>query len=286
MMANTNFNRVNRSWYGDLGVTLMLAAVGAFMALPLVYSIVQAFKPLEELFLFPPRFFVRHPTLDNFKLLFTLTANLWVPFTRYLFNSVMVSLIVTVGHVLFASMAAYPLAKHQFPGKRSLFQLVMLALLFSGGTMAIPQYIVLAKLGLINTYWAVILPPIAGSLGLFLMKQFMEQVPDSILESARIDGASEWSIWWSIVMPQVKPAWLTLAIFAFQGIWNSTGGDFIYSETLKMLPSAFNQIQAGGIARAGAAAAAALIMMIPPIVTFIITQSNVIQTMSHSGIKE
>ena len=264
----------------------MLLAIGAFMALPLVYAVMQAFKPLEELFLFPPRFFVMHPTLNNFSILFTLTSNLWVPFTRYLFNSILVSLIVTVGGVLIASMAAYPLAKHQFVGKKTLFQLVMLALLFSGGTMAIPQYIVMAKLGIINTYYALILPSIASSLGLFLMKQFMEQVPESLIESARIDGASELRVWWSIVMPSVKPAWLTLAIFGFQGIWNATGGNVIYSESLKLLPSAFNQIQAGGIARTGAAAAAALIMMLPPIITFIITQSNVIRTMSHSGIKE
>ena len=278
--------RVSRSWYGDSLVTLMLLAVGCFMALPLVYATVQAMKPLNELFIFPPRFFVSHPTFSNFKILFSLTSQLWVPITRYLFNSIFVSIIVTVGAVLLSSMAAYPLSKHKFVGKKTLFQIVMLALLFTGETMAIPQYVVMAKLGIVNTYLALIMPPLASTLGLFLMKQFMDNLPDSLLESARLDGASELRIWWSIVMPNVKPAWLTLAILGFQSIWNSTGGSMIYSEQLKMLPSAFGQIAAGGIARTGAAAAAALIMMIPPIVAFVITQSNIIQTMSHSGIKD
>jgi ABC-type glycerol-3-phosphate transport system permease component len=267
-------------------VTLMLLTVGAFMALPLAYAIAQALKPMNELFIFPPRFFVIHPTLNNFKILFSLTSELWVPITRYLFNSILVSVIVTVGTVLLSSMAAYPLSKHEFVGKKTLFQVIMLALLFTGETMAIPQYVVMAKLGMVNTYFALILPPLASSLGLFLMKQFMDNLPDAFMESARIDGASELRIWWSIVMPNVKPAWLTLAILGFQSIWNSTGGNMIYSEQLKLLPSAFGQIAAGGIARTGAAAAAALIMMVPPIVAFMITQSNVIQTMSHSGIKE
>jgi len=278
--------RVSRSWYGDFFVFLMLAGFGAFMVIPMIFLVINAFKPLEEIFIFPPRLYVVNPTLDNFKTMFRMASNLWVPFSRYIFNSVFVSITVTVLHIIFASMAAYPLAKHKFAGRDTIFQVIVLSLLFTSGTLALPQYIVMAKMGMINTYWALILPPVASSLGLFLMKQFMLSIPDSTLESARMDGANEFVIYWKIVMPMVKPAWLTLMIFAFQSIWNSTGGNFIYTESLKLLPTALQQITAGGIARQGVGAAAMLVMALPPIIVFTITQSNVIETMSHSGMKE
>ena len=178
------------------------------MALPLVYSIMNAFKPLDELFLFPPRLFVRRPTLKNFSDLFYLMSNSFVPFSRYLFNSVFISFLSTLGHVIIASMAAYPLAKHRFPGSKFLFNLVIFSLMFSGYVTNIPRFIIMAKLGLLDTYFALILPYIGATLGLFLMKQFMEQIPDSYIESARIDGANEFRIWWHVVMPNVKPCLL------------------------------------------------------------------------------
>ncbi len=281
-----NKSRVNRSLGGDIMVTLMLVLVGAFMILPLYLSVINAFKPLDEIFIYPPRFYVMKPTLTNFKQLFQMTSNLWVPFSRYVFNSVFVTVVVTVMHVILASMAAYPLAKHKFPGNKGIFTFVRTALLFTGGTIALPQYIIMAFLGMVDTYWALILPSVASALGLFLMKQFMEPIGDAMLEAAKIDGASEWRIWWQIVMPIVKPAWLTLAIFAFQSIWNATGGNFIYSEQYKLLPTVLTQIQAGGIARTGVAAAASLVMLVPPVLFFVITQSNVLETMAHSGMKD
>ncbi len=256
------------------------------MLLPVVYTVVQAFKPMEELFLFPPRFTVSNPTVKNFKLIGQLVDNLWVPFSRYTFNSVFVSVAGTAGNVIIASMAAYPLAKNDFPGKKVLFKIVTVALLFSGGVLSLAQYIIMAKLHMINTYWALILPSVATPMGLFLMKQFMEGISTSLLEAARIDGMNEFQIYWSIVMPNVKPAWLTMIIFAFQGMWSMTGGNFIYKEELKMLPTALAQIQSGGIARAGVAAAANLLMFIPPVIMFLITQSSIMETMAHAGIKE
>lgn len=278
--------KVNRSTAGNVGIFIVLLLVGSFMVLPMVYSIVQAFKPMEEIFIFPPRFFVTNPTLKNFKLIGQLAGNLWVPFSRYLFNSIFVTIIGTFGNVMISSMAAYPLAKHNFPGKNILFKIVTVALLFSGGVIGLAQYIVMAKLGMIDTYWALILPTIASPMGLFLMKQFMVGINDSLLEAARMDGMGEGRIFFSIVMPLVKPAWLTQIIFAFQGIWSMTGGQFIYSEELKLFPTALAQIQSGGIARAGVAAAASLIMLIPPVIMFLITQSSIMETMAHAGIKE
>lgn len=278
--------RVNRSKGGNILVFLMLLILGGFMLLPVVYTVVQAFKPMEELFLFPPRFTVSNPTVKNFKLIGQLVDNLWVPFSRYTFNSVFVSVAGTAGNVIIASMAAYPLAKNDFPGKKVLFKIVTVALLFSGGVLSLAQYIIMAKLHMINTYWALILPSVATPMGLFLMKQFMEGISTSLLEAARIDGMNEFQIYWSIVMPNVKPAWLTMIIFAFQGMWSMTGGNFIYKEELKMLPTALAQIQSGGIARAGVAAAANLLMFIPPVIMFLITQSSIMETMAHAGIKE
>lgn len=278
--------RVNRSTGGNVLVLLMLVILGGFMLLPVVYTVVQAFKPMEELFLFPPRFTVSNPTVKNFKLIGQLIDNLWVPFSRYTFNSVFVSAVGTAGNVIIASMAAYPLAKNDFPGKKFLFKIVTVALLFSGGVLGLAQYIIMAKLHMINTYWALILPSVATPMGLFLMKQFMEGISTSLLEAARIDGMNEFRIYWSIVMPNVKPAWLTMIIFAFQGMWSMTGGNFIYKEELKMLPTALAQIQSGGIARAGVAAAANLLMFIPPVLMFLITQSSIMETMAHAGIKE
>ncbi len=277
---------LNRSKGGNVLVFLLLAILGAFMALPIVYSIVQAFKPMEEIFIFPPRFTVQNPTGKNFKLIGQLAGSLWVPFSRYLFNSIFVSFTGTFGNVLISSMAAYPLAKHDFPGKKMLFRLVTISLLFTGGVIELPRYIVMAKLHIINTYWALILPTIASSMGLFLMKQFMEQLNNSLLEAARIDGMNEFQIFLKIVMPLVKPAWLTQIIFAFQGVWSMTGGNYIYKENLKLFPTALAQIQSGGIARAGVAAAASLVMLIPPVIMFLITQSSIMETMAHAGIKE
>jgi putative chitobiose transport system permease protein len=277
--------RLTRSLGGDMVIMIFLGACGVFSVLPLVYTVVNAFKPLNELFLFPPRFFVRHPTLDNFTTMIQLASNMWVPFSRYLFNSLFLAIFGTVAYVIIASLAAYPLAKHKFPGSILFFQIVVSAILFRPEVTGIPQYIIISKLGLINTYFSILLPVFAGSFGVFLMRQFMVTFPTDTIEAAKIDGASEYKIFWSIVMPSVKPGWLTLAIFTFQGLWNTTGVQYIYNESMKVLPTVLSQIATAGIARAGAGSAVALFLMIPPIVFFVISQSSVIETMSHSGLK-
>ncbi|WP_397386229.1 carbohydrate ABC transporter permease [Paenibacillus sp. VCA1] len=278
--------RLNRSFTVSFMLFAFLAVFGAFMALPLVYAVNNAFKPLNELFLFPPRFFVNNPTMDNFYDLVALMGNSWVPLSRYIVNTLFITIIGTVGHILLSSAAAYPLAKYRFPGSKILFSIVVMSLMFSGHVTAIPNYMVMSWLGWINTHASIIVPSLAFSLGLFLMKQFMEQIPDALLEAAKIDGANEYRIYWTIVMPNVKPAWLTLMILQFPMLWGSDGGNFIYSENLKTLHYALGQITAGGIARAGVGAAVALILMIVPITLFIISQSNVLQTMATSGMKE
>ncbi|MHB1454529.1 MAG: carbohydrate ABC transporter permease [Saccharofermentanales bacterium] len=277
--------RLNRSKGVNFALFLMLFGIGSFMILPLLYAVVNAFKPLEEFFIFPPRFYVSNPTTNNFADLYKLTANLWVPFTRYVFNSVYISVIATVGHIFLASTAAYVMAKHRFPGQKILNSVIILSLLFTSRVIFIPQYIILSKLGFINTHIAVIAPIFAMSIGIFLMKQFMTMVPDEVIESAKIDGAGEMRTCWRVVVPMVKPATVTLAIFAFQAVWNSSGAGVIYTESLKVMPMVLSQIASGGLARAGVGAAASLIMLIPPVTLFVFFQSKIIETMSASGIK-
>lgn len=255
--------------------------------MPLLYSVLQSLKPLEELFAFPPRFFVMNPTLENYSQLFQLTDSLWVPFSRYLFNSLFVAVAGTVAYVIIASMAAYALAVGSFPGGKMINQIIVKALLFSSPVLMVSQYLILSRTGMLNTYRAMLLPTLAAPLGLFLMRQFIVQmIPMTIIEAARIDGAGVFRIFWSVVMPMVKPAWLTLSIFTFQSLWAGAGAAYIYKEEFKVLPTVLNQIAAGGTARAGVAAAASVILIIPPIIFFILVQSRVLETMSASGIKE
>ena len=276
----------NHSKGGDIASLVLLLIMGTFTALPLVLAFSNALKPTEELFVFPPRFLVKNPTLDNFHDVFVLMGQSWVTFSRYIFNTVFITIIGTAGHLIIASLCAYALAKHKFPGRNLIFGVIVTALMFSGHVTAIPNYLIMTGLGWLDSYLALIVPALAKPLGLFLMKQFMEQIPDTLLEAGRIDGAKEFSVFWKIAMPQVKPAWLTLIIFCFQDLWNLQGSNYIYSEELKTLPYALSQISAGGIARAGATAAVTVIMMIVPITIFIISQSNIIETMASSGIKE
>ncbi len=277
--------RVSRSIAGDIALFLLLLVFGAFSAYPLVYTICAAFKPLNELFIYPPKLFFQHPTLDNFTDLSILLEDSWVPFSRYLFNTIFITLTGTVGHVLIASMAAYPLAKHKFPGSKIIFGLVVYSLMFAAQVTSTPRYMVFSCLGLVDTQFAIIIPAFAYSLGLYLMKQFMSDIPMELIESAKIDGANEFQIYWRVVMPLVKPAWLTLIILLFQQLWNNDGGTFIYSESIKPLSYALQQIVAGGIARTGTSSAVMLIMMSVPILVFILSQSQIIETMAHSGMK-
>ena len=276
---------LSRSTGGTVAIFLFLALVGSFMVLPIVYVLVTAFKPLNEILAYPPKFFVRSPTLNNFSDLIEITQETWIPFERSLFNSMFIAIVGTVAYILIASMAAYPLAKSKRRYIAVYYQIVVLAILFRPEVTRTPLYIIISKLGMVNTYWSLLMPTLAGSFGVFLMRQFMMTIPDVMIEAARIDGASDFKIWWSMVMPMVKPAWMTLAIFTFRDLWNMGESQYIYEESLKTLTAVMQSISSAGIARAGAGAAVALIMMIPPVVVFIISQSSVMETMATTGIK-
>ena len=278
--------RATRSLKGDIFVTLFLVLFCAIMFVPMLYTICNAFKPYDELFLYPPRFFVHNPTLDNFQNLSIALGDSYVPFTRYLFNTVLITVVGTGLHVIFASMAAYSLEKIHFRGQNAFFSLVVVALLFTPNVTSIPNFIIMSRLHLVDTYWALIMPAIGSAMGLFLMKQFMSSIHNAMLEAARIDGAGELKIFFTIVMPNVKPAWLTLIIFSANDLWNNTGGVLIRTEEIKPLAFALQQIAQGGLARAGVAGAISVVLMSVPIILFIATQSQVLDTMASSGIKE
>ena len=276
----------NRSVVGDIFLYLFLLFIAFVMAFPIIYAVSSALKPLDELFKFPPKVFPQNPTLDNFSDLFVTMGKSWVTFSRYLFNTVFITAVGTIGHLIIASMAAFVLAKYDFPGNTTFFKTVTAAMMFTGYVTQIPNYLILNKLGWIDTYWAIIIPAFASPMGLFLMKQFMEGLPTSLIEAAKIDGAGEWKVFANIVMPNVKPAWMTLIIFSVQALWNNKASTYIYSEERKTLVYALQQIQSGGIARTGQGAAVLVVVMIVPIIIFILSESQILETMASSGLKD
>lgn len=276
----------NRSIAGDLALYIFLVFVAYIMAFPIIYAVNAALKPLDELFMFPPKIYAQNPTFDNFSDLFVTMGKSWVTFSRYLFNTVFITAVGTAGCLIIASMAAFVLAKYDFPGAQLFFKLVTVAMMFSYYVTGIPNYIIINKLGWVDTYWAIIIPAFAFPMGLFLMKQFMEGLPTSLIEAAKIDGANEWRVFYGIVMPNVKPAWMTLIIFSVQALWNNRASTYIYSEERKTLVYALQQIQGGGIARTGQGAAVIVVIMVIPIAIFIFSESQILETMASSGLKD
>ena len=277
----------NRSVGGDIGIYIFLALCSAMMVFPLFFAICNALKPLDEVLKNPPTVLPRNPTFDNFSDLLITMSQGWVPLSRYIWNTIFITVTGTVGHVVLASMAAYVLAKYRFPGGQLFFRVAVVALMFNGYVTGIPIYVILCKLHMVDTYWALILPAIGGSLGLFLMKQFMDGFPMSLVEAAKIDGASELLIFFKLVMPNVKPAWLTISIFSIQNLWNNAQIQYIYTESKKMLRYALDQVAAlGVIARQGQQNAVIVLTMSVPIIFFIFSQSQIMETMATSGLKD
>ncbi|MCQ2448869.1 MAG: carbohydrate ABC transporter permease [Clostridia bacterium] len=286
MQKRSQYKRYTRSKAGNVMYFIILIAAGLFTSLPLIYCICTAFKPLDELLVFPPRFLVHRPTIENFVQIPNLVDKLGVPLSRYIFNSLFITVVATVLHIFVASMAAFVLSKSNLRFKKLIFIFVQLSLLYNAYTLAVPQYLIFSKMEIIDTIWVYILPAIPSTTGVFLIKQYMDSsVPDTLLEAARIDGAGVFKMYTSIIMPIIKPAWMTLLLLSFQSLWAVTPTGTVFSEKLKTLPYVLSSITAGGMARAGSAMAATVLMMIPPIFIFFISQSNVMETMSSAGMK-
>ncbi len=279
-------SRVGRKSSGDLFMLLIVGIMAAFSFFPLLMAVNMAIKPVNELFYYPPKLFAINPTFDNFKMLFSLMQNTRVSFFRFAFNTVFISLAVTAGHVFIASMAAYPLAKLKIPGIKMINTMIILSLMFVSAVTDVANYLTISWLGWLNTYLANITPPMGASLGLFIMRNYMTTIPDSLLEAARIDGCSNYQIYWQIVMPLSRPVWLTVAILVFQQVWGVDNSGYVYSESLKTLPYALRQITNGAMVRIGAGQAVGVLMMIVPAVFFIVNQTKIINTMATSGMRE
>lgn len=274
---------------GQIKFYIILSPFVAFMVLPIVFIFNHAFKPMQELFAFPPTFLVRNPSFENFRNLFKASQISSIPLSRYIFNSVMVTIIVVGISVLISAMAAYALSKKQFRGKKASMELNNAALMFVATAVTIPRYFIISVLQLENTFWAHILPILAMPVGLFLLKQFIDQVPNELIEASVMDGASEIAIFWKVIMPLIKPALATAALLVFQIAWNNleTSQLFITGDSLRTLAFYLNTFaaQTNTVVGQGIAAASSLIMFIPNLVLFVLLQSKVMNTMNHSGIK-
>ncbi len=285
--GEVQYKRYTRSKFVTFMFVLVLLLFGAVCILPLIYSIITSLKPLDEILIFPPKFYVIRPTVSNYTLIPSLLSKLQVPLSRYVFNTFFVSIVGTFGHIIIAAAAAFFFSKSKQKWVGVVFLIVQFSLLYNGTTLGVPQYIIFSEMGIIDTYWVYLLPYLPGATGVFLMKQYMDgSVPEALLEAARIDGAGYPRIFWKIVMPMVKPAWLTLLLFAFRDMWSMQSGTMIFTEALKTLPAAMGQITNAGIARQGSAMAVSVIMMVPPILVYLISQSSVMQTMSNAGMKD
>ena len=278
--------RSNRSVGGTAFLLLFILAFAIFAVFPVAFMVGNAFKPMRELYRYPPTVLPQNPTGQNFKDLLVYASESLVPFTRYLYNTGVLVILGCLGQILLSAMAAFPLAKSEFRGKKLMSSMVVYALMFSGAVTAVPNYLILTKLGLVDSLWAIILPSFASTLGLYLMQNFMEMLPDSLIEAAKIDGASYFKTLTAIILPVVKPALMTVFIFTFQNLWGNTGGSYLYTENIKPLSYMLSRIAATGIARQGMASAASLLLFILPVLIFIITQSNVMETMATSGMKD
>ena len=282
-------NKIKKTGQAGPMIYILVTILAVFCMLPLVYLISTAFKPLNELYHFPPKFLVENPTLKNFSDLFLSLSSAAVPFSRYIFNSIIVTVATVLGTVIICSLGAFSMVKYQPPGSKLLFTVILAALMFSPYVTQIPRYLVVNSLGLVNSYWALILPNLAVAYNFFLVKQFVEQFPNELLEAARIDGCGEIRLFFRIVMPFLAPAWATLVVYSFVASWNDYFSALIYlnDSASITLPLALNTISGGSssIGRAGAVAAATTIMALPTVILFVLMQRKVMETMVHSGIK-
>ncbi|NLJ19492.1 carbohydrate ABC transporter permease [Globicatella sulfidifaciens] len=274
----------------QIKIHIFLILMSIFMGLPIIFIFNHAFKPFTELFAYPPRFFVQNPTLENFRLLANFSNESGIPLTRYIFNSVLVAVILIILTLLVSSSAAFALSKLNFWGKETFNKINTLALMFVPIAVAIPRFIIIVNMGLYNSLWAHIIPMLAMPVGLFLLKQFIDQIPDSLIEAAKMDGAGNFRVYWSIILPLIKPALVTVALLTFQATWGNTESSAIYmdKESLRTLPFYMQTLtaQSGNIvASAGVSAVGGLIMFLPNLILFIILQNKVMNSMAHTGIK-
>ena len=284
----TKINPTRFSW-SQWPFFAILIPFCVFMVLPIVYIFNHAFKPFDELIEYPPRFFVKNPTFDNFIEFFKVSSISDIPVGRYIFNSLVITVVVCFLSIVVAAMTGYALSKLRFKMKDVIFEINNIALMFVGIAVTIPKYIITDAIGLTDTFWVHIIPALAIPVGMFLIKQFIDQIPNDLIEAAKMDGATELKIFWTIILPLIKPAIATVVMLSFQTVWNDAGTSSTYvdNEGLKTFEYYVSTLSSSSntVAAQGLSAVATLIMFLPNFVMFIILQSNVMNTMAHSGIK-
>lgn len=273
---------------GQLKFYVILVPLSLFMILPVVMIINRAFMPLGELFAFPPHIIARNPTLNNFKSLFALSSTTGVPLSRYLLNSCIVTVLTVALNLIITILGAYTFAKRNFKGKAALFEINQVALMFVPTAVAISRYLIIVKLHLTDTWLVHVLPLAAMPVGLFLVKQFTDQIPDALIEAAVVDGAKELTIIRKIIVPLIRPALATSVVLTFQQVWMAVeaSNNYVTNDTMRTLAYYLNSLSTNNtVAAAGMTAAASVILFLPNLVIFVCMQSQVMNTMSHSGIK-
>lgn len=268
-------------------VLYTVASLGLLvMSAPFLWMALSAFKTRRDLTASPPVWIPSEWTLSNFTALLD-----QFDMERYFLNSLIVAVLVTLCNLLFCSMLGYALAKLEFTGRSKVFGVVLAALMVPGNLLILPLYVLMTKLGLIDTYAGLVLPFAAGAFGVFLMRQFMQSIPDELLEAARIDGAGEWYIFCRIVLPLVKPALATLTIFTFLGSWNNFVWPLIATNdpdkyTLPVALATFandpNRTVGGGN---GMLMAGSLLVVLPVLLVFVVLQRHFTQGIATAGLK-
>lgn len=266
-----------------IGTYLILSAIACLMLFPLLWLIGTSFKsPSEDIFTFPPQIFPRQPTWENFK-------TVWdtYPFALHLYNSAIVAAISVGLNLLLCSLAAYPLARLDFRGRELLFALILATITIPFQIVMIPLYILAVNLGLRNTYLGVVLPNLTSAFGIFLLRQAFKAVPSELEEAARIDGCSELGIWWNVMIPAIRPALLTLAIFVFIGSWS----DFLWPSIVLddpdyyTLPLAVANLADSFSLDWRLVAAGSVISIAPVLLLFLVLQKYIVPTDVGSGVK-
>ncbi len=268
-------------------LNVAVAVGGVIVALPLVWMISSSFKPLDEIYAYPPTLIPQAFTTRNYDRLFTS-----YPFWNWYGNSLVVAIVATITVLFFTSLAGFAFAKYRFKGSRVLFLLLLASTMIPFQLILVPLYIVMSKVSWTNSYYALIIPFMAPALGIFLMRQFMVSIPSELIEAARIDGASEFGIYWRVMLPLARPMLAALAVLTFLGSWNSFLWPLavLHNKDYMTLPvgmsTMIGSVTAGSEPPVGATMAAATLVSIPVILVFVAVQKQYVAGLTAASVKE
>jgi len=266
-----------------ISIHILLLVGLAITLAPFIWMVSTSFKSAESVFTYPPQWVPKHPTLEQYQKLFR-----EVNFLQFFKNTVVVAFGITLFSLFLNSLGGYAFAKYRFPGKEKIFGLLLATMMVPGQITMIPVFLMLKSIGLINSYWGLIIPAGASAFGIFLMRQFITTIPNDLIESARIDGCSEFRIFWTIILPLCKPVLAALGIFTFMGSWNAFLWPLIVmiKEDMYTLPVALANLSGQYATKFGLLMAGAVVVVAPVIIVFILAQRYVIKGVAVTGLKQ